>query len=261
VVGWQRQLSHAQQRVVRLNTVRQHQQQRWQQELVVQQTVLQGLCVRYVRFCQENAQQAHPPRCTIRTDAGFASGENLTALIELGYDVETKSVNPAILAALRSRVTPETAWTQVGQNAEMVAWTGYHSHTCPYLLTVGVERFHTPQGELHAVLVRYQDEAEAAVHDLVQWFHDYNGRQTVEMVCSQIIKRALFSLVGSRDHVADLDLIVVDEHAINEQFYQLPALGEVKCVERRLEASTKVIDVIGELGDLDLLLGLGFQLP
>jgi hypothetical protein len=116
----------------------------------------------------------------MRTDAGFASGENLTELIELGYDVETKSGNPAVLATLRSRVTPETVWTPVGKNAEMVTWTGYHSNTCPYPLTVGLERFHTPQGELHAVLLRYQDQVPTTGFDLVQWFHDYNARQIVE---------------------------------------------------------------------------------
>jgi len=180
VAGWYRQLGHAQQRVARLNTVMQHQEQRWQQALAVQQGELQRLQERYARFCQENARQAHPPRCKMRTDAGFVSGENLTELIELGYDVETKSGNPAVLAALRSRVTAETVWTPVGKNAEMVAWTDYHSNTCPYPLIVGLERFHTPQGELHAVLLRYQDEVPTTGFELVQWFHDYNGRQTIE---------------------------------------------------------------------------------
>lgn len=180
VAGWHRQLVYAQQRVVRLNAVMQHRRQRWQRALDVQQSELLRLQQRYERFRQENVRQANPPRCKMRTDAGFASGENLTELIELGYDVETKSANPAVLAALRSRVTPETIWTPVGKNAEMVAWTGYHSNTCPYPLMVGLERFHTPQGELHAVLIRYQDEAPTTGMDLPQWFHDYNGRQTVE---------------------------------------------------------------------------------
>jgi hypothetical protein len=188
VAGWYRQLGHAQQRVTRLNTVMQQQQQRRQQALAVQQSELQRLRERYERFCQENAQQVNPPRCKMRTDAGFASGENLTELIELGYDVETKSANPAVLAALRSRVTAATVWTPVGKNAEMVAWTDYHSNTCPYPLSVGLERFHTPQGELHAVLVRYQDVVPTTLAyppgqadlGLVQWFHDYNGRQIVE---------------------------------------------------------------------------------
>jgi hypothetical protein len=180
VTGWHRQLAHAQQRLGELNAVRQHQRQRSQQELVAQQAELQRLQARLERFGRENAQQAHPPHCKMRTDAGFTSGDNLTELIELGYDVETKSGNPAILHALQSRVTPETAWTAVGKNAEMVAWPDYQSHTCPYPLTVGLERFHTPKGLLHAVLLRYQDAVPTTGFDLPQWFHDYNGRQIVE---------------------------------------------------------------------------------
>jgi hypothetical protein len=47
-------------------------------------------------------------------------------------------------------------------------------------LIVGLERFHTPQGQRHAVLLRYQAQVPTAGFDLVQWFHDYNGRQSVE---------------------------------------------------------------------------------
>ena len=180
VAGWYRQLDHAQERLTRLSTITQHQQQRWQQELAAQESELQRLRERYERFCRENARQADPPHCKMRLDAGFSSGENLTELIELGYDVETKSGNPAVMAALCNRVTPETVWTPVGKNAEMVGCTSYHISTCPYPLTVGLERFHTPQGELHAVLVRYQDGSQTTCPNLEQWFHDYNGRQMVE---------------------------------------------------------------------------------
>ena len=113
-------------------------------------------------------------------DAGFTTGANLTELIELGYDIDTKSANPAVVQALRDRVTGETPWTAVGKNAEMVSWPGYQIHGCPYPLRVGLERFHTPKGVLHAVLIRYQDDPPASELDLTQWFHDYNGRQTIE---------------------------------------------------------------------------------
>jgi hypothetical protein len=180
VAGWYCQLEHAQQRVARFDALMQNRRQRFQQELAAQQVERQRLRERCERFHQENGQQANPPHCTMRTDAGFASGDNLTALIELGYAVEAKSGNPAILAALRSRVTPESIWTPVGKNAEMVAWTGYHSNTCAYPLTVALERFHTPKGELYATLLRYRDDPPTTGLDLVQWFHDYNGRQSVE---------------------------------------------------------------------------------
>jgi hypothetical protein len=140
----------------------------------------QQLEARYQQLSADNARQRHPVRCRIRLDAGFASGENLTELLELGYEVDTKSANPAVVQALRSRVTAETVWTPVGKNAEMIAWPHYVLHTCPYPLQVGLERFHTPQGVLHSVLIRYQEAAQGNDLDLEQWFHDYNGRQTIE---------------------------------------------------------------------------------
>jgi hypothetical protein len=60
------------------------------------------------RLCRENADEATLVPCTIRLDAGFSSGENLSALIEKGYDLETKSGNDALLSALRKQVTNTT---------------------------------------------------------------------------------------------------------------------------------------------------------
>jgi hypothetical protein len=113
-------------------------------------------------------------------DAGFSSGENLTELIELGYEVETKSGNDALVQALQQQASPDTTWTRVGKNAEMISWTNYHLNTCPYPLTVGLERFHTPKGLLHAVLIRSQASPQVADPDRAEWFHAYNGRQTIE---------------------------------------------------------------------------------
>ncbi len=135
---------------------------------------------RWARLEQENARQAAPPCCKLRVDAGFCSGENLTALLELGYEVETKSGNAALLRALKQQAGTAGPWTRVGKNAEMIGWPNYRLNTCPYLLTVGLERFHTPKGVLHAVLIRSQEGPDVACPDLRQWFHDYNGRQTIE---------------------------------------------------------------------------------
>ncbi len=131
------------------------------------------------RLRGENLRQERPVRAIIRLDAGFSSGENLTELIELGYEVDTKSANTALIQALRAAVPSDTAWSRVGKNAEMVGWSQYQLSTCPFPLTVGLERFHTPQGLKHAVLLRYRD-APAPDLDLPGWFHDYNGRQTIE---------------------------------------------------------------------------------
>jgi hypothetical protein len=41
-----------------------------------------------------------------------------------------------------------------------------------------LERFYTPQGVKHNVLIRSQDDSAAPVPDLAAWFASYNGRQT-----------------------------------------------------------------------------------
>jgi hypothetical protein len=128
----------------------------------------------------ENAQQEDAPRVIMRLDAGFSTGENLTALLELGYEIETKSGNAALVQALLGRTSAQTKWMRVGKNAEMVAWTGYQLSSCPYPLTVGLERFHTPGGMKHAVLLRYQADAAAPCADLASWFKAYNGRGSME---------------------------------------------------------------------------------
>jgi hypothetical protein len=55
-------------------------------------------------------------------------------------------------------------------------------------------------------------------------------------------------------------MLVVHEYVINEQLYQLPALGEVKMLQGWLETFTKCFNVARQLPDGDLLLGLGLQL-
>jgi len=175
ITSWRGQMERAQAQMTQAEAVairRRERQQAWRAE----QMQLQE---RYERLCHENACQLNPPRCRLRMDAGFATGENLTEIIELGYEVDTKSANDALVQALRSRVTAEQEWTKVGKNAEMIGWTNYESNTCPYPLTVGLERFHTPKGVLHAVLIRSQEGLVTTCPD-VRDFHAYNARQTIE---------------------------------------------------------------------------------
>jgi len=180
VTGWRGQLARAQAQLTHFQTVATQRQQHLQEQLAAQQAERQRLCAHHERLCQDNAQLRNPPSCKLRLDAGFASGANVTLGSELGYDLDTKSANAAVVQALRQRVTPDAVWTRVGKNAEMIAWTDYYLTTCPYPLTVGLERFQTPKGALYAVLLRNQTTTPAVLPDLGQWFHDYNGRQTIE---------------------------------------------------------------------------------
>ena len=79
---------------------------------------------------------------------------------------------------LQERVTPQTHWTQVGKNAEMTAWGEESIANCPYLLTVALERFHSPDGLKHSALLHSGNDP--VTENLPEWFKHYNGRKTIE---------------------------------------------------------------------------------
>jgi len=174
--GWRRQQERATAQRVHADTVESGHRARAQ----TLQHARDQLQTYLERLCQENVDEATLVPCTIRLDAGFSSGENLTALIEKGYDLETKSGNDALVQALRKQASDATIWTRVGKNAEMIGWTNYHIHTCPYPLTVALERFSTPRGRLHAVLIRNQETPQTPCPDLAAWFPADHARQTIE---------------------------------------------------------------------------------
>jgi len=142
------------------------------------QAELEQLHQRHAHLVEDNRTNLSPVRAIIRLDAGFGSGPNIALLIEMGYEVYSKPTNYQVTAALRRKVTPETRWTQVGGNAEMVAWEQETITNCPYRLDVALERFYTGHKLRHSVLLHYGDEEVMA--DLPGWFAFYNGRQTIE---------------------------------------------------------------------------------
>jgi hypothetical protein len=126
----------------------------------------------------DNRTNPDPPTCRVRMDSGFGSGTNLAWLIEMGYEVDSKALGAKTTHALRTRVTESTAWTRVGDNAEMIAWSDYPLHACPYPLTLGLERFKVRSKYEYATLVRFRRTGQRPA--LVAWFAKYNGRQLIE---------------------------------------------------------------------------------
>jgi hypothetical protein len=139
---------------------------------------LAALEARLAHFVAENQRNRTPVRAIFRLDGGFGSGENLAWLIEMGYEVYGKAISDKVTGTLRRRVTAQTEWTRVGDNAEMVAWSGLKRKFYPYPLDVDLEHFYTGQKERHATLVHYGPQT--VTHDLPAWFDFYNGRQTIE---------------------------------------------------------------------------------
>jgi len=88
----------------------------------------------------------------------------------------------------------------------------------------------------------------------------YAQRFDLEMVFTQMTKGRVLARGRRWDHVTDFHRFVVDDDSVDQQRYQLSALGEVELLERRLQAPTEVFDAGGELAGVPLLLGLCLQL-
>lgn len=139
----------------------------------------QELQARLKRFEQENADNPNPVEVRFRIDAGFGTYDNIALLIEMGYELYTKLHNHKAVQALQKMLAPDTAWTKVGKNAEMVSWSDLKLDRCPYPLQVALERFHVGDNKIKHSALAYFGNAPVT-QDLPAWFTTYNGRQTIE---------------------------------------------------------------------------------
>ena len=150
-----------------------------QSQLLEQETQLTALLAWQAKLRTDNRPNPNPPPyLEARMDAGFATGDNLTWLLEMGYCPNTKAPNGQTAIALRARLPRHPRWVKVGDNAEMMGWGDYFQHACPYPLTAALERFKVGREFKYAVLLHYRDDGLCPT--LPVWFQHYNQRQTIE---------------------------------------------------------------------------------
>lgn len=133
----------------------------------------------YEQLLADNATNPHPVQAVFRLDGGFASRENIDWLIEMGYDIYTKSRSTKVRDTLSNDLNPDVNEQRVGGNATLTAWASttvddYYT----YPMNVALAKYHTGDTSRRSVLLHYGDEP--VIDDLDAWFHAYNGRQTIE---------------------------------------------------------------------------------
>ena len=133
---------------------------------------------RLEQFECENTENLQPVEACFRLDAGFGTYDNIALLIEMGYEVYVKLHNHKIVQMLKISIPPETIWTHVGNNAEMLAWKDMQLQTCPYSLDIAPERFYTGMTQKHSALAHFG--VTPVMTDLPVTFGEYNARQTIE---------------------------------------------------------------------------------
>ena len=85
----------------------------------------------------------------------------------------------------------------------------------------------------------------------------YAWRRAIEMVFTQLAKRAVRPLGGGREHVADLDLVAGDDHAVDEQFGEQPPLLEGGGGEAGPDGLAEALDPAGDGLEFESLPGGG----
>lgn len=133
---------------------------------------------RLEQFERDNVENTQPVEACFRLDAGFGTYENISLLIEMGYEVYVKLHNHKVTEMLKKKIAADTIWTRVGDNAEMVAWSGLELQHCPYPLEVALERFYTGKTQKHSALAHFGNTPVTT--NLPAWFNRYNARQTIE---------------------------------------------------------------------------------
>lgn len=149
-----------------------------QQQALLAHLRIQRLQQRMKKFEADNQSNAFPIQAVFRIDAGFGTRENVAWLIEMGYEVYTKPYSDWLTPRLKLETRPQTNWTPVGGNAEMIAWKNRRFPDFPYALDVGLERFYTGATQRFSTLIHFG--TDPVTTELPAWFHGYNARQIVE---------------------------------------------------------------------------------
>ena len=88
----------------------------------------------------------------------------------------------------------------------------------------------------------------------------YAERWQIEMVFTQLAKRAVRPVGGGREHVADLDVAVGDDDAVDEQLGQLPPLLEGGGGQAGADGLAECLDPVGDCAEFQPLPGGGIEL-
>ena len=124
----------------------------------------------------DNAANPNPVSICILLDGGFSGGDNLTYLIEMGYEVLAVGKGTSALA-LKHQVPAAAAWTPVTPQVRL--WEGPPTVVgqCPYPLRRVLQHWQAGDKERFSVFLQYPTQANLP---LAEVFPHYHQRQHIE---------------------------------------------------------------------------------
>jgi hypothetical protein len=174
---WQRRLGRSLQR----EDVARRKISRYQEKIEHLVQKRGGLIRWYATLQVDNATNPNPVRVRIHLDGGFSGGDNLTYLIEMGYDVLAVGSGQSAAALLREQ--PAAAiWTSVTPHVQV--WEGRLAPVgeCPYPLRRILQHWQAGEQSRYSILLQYQNGPAVP---LTEVFSTYYLRQHVEVGVKQ----------------------------------------------------------------------------
>jgi hypothetical protein len=182
-------------------------------------------------------------------DRGFAGFDLWRAAAATGADLLWRVKNAAVLPVVQ----------QLGDGSclsHIYAARDKHRHADPARVRV-IEYTLAGSATVYRLITTILDPAQAPAADLAGL---YAQRWEFEMVFPQLAKGPVRPVGRGWQHVADLDVAAGDDHAVDEQFGQLPPLGEGGGGQAGADGLAECLDPAGDGGEFQPLLGSGLQL-
>ena len=214
--------------------------------------------------------------------AGFTAGDEVYGGLDLRKSIRERGTGYVMAVRSNYMVTLPSARRLTVKTAASLVKPGMWQRMRTGSATKGAKDYHwamtgitpddTPEGHDpgHAVLLLRRHRYTGTVSSYLCWTPDpvplaklikvAVTRWRIEMVFTQLAKRAVRPVGGGREHVADLDLAVGDDHAVDEQLGQQPALLEGGGGQPGPDGLAECLDPVGDGAEFQLLPGRGVQL-
>ncbi len=124
----------------------------------------------------DNATNPNPVQMRWLLDGGFGSADNVTYLIEMGYDLYTIA-NGQTTQALRTEIPEDAQWTQVGARTQALDLKRHQLNNCPYPVRLTLLRWKKGDTFCYSTLISFSETETLPTAEL---FPTYHQRQDVE---------------------------------------------------------------------------------
>ena len=171
--SWERQLQSALDQEARVRAVLCRHRQRVEQLTAERDALLNWLAQLEV----DNATNFNPVRMRWLLDGGFGDAENVTYLIEMGYDLYTIAHNGKVTQALRKEMPSGAQWTQAGARTQALDMARHKLGDCPYPVRLTLLRWIEGDTFKYSTLVSFSD---VKILPTAELFPTYHQRQDVE---------------------------------------------------------------------------------